>query len=206
KDCAQFYFCDGSAESLLSRCPRGLLWSEVKKTCDYPHLVDCSRPTTPPVTTTKSTTSSTTKGTTASTTTSTPTTTPTTRPPCNLHCQTLNPDGTCTVAPGDCSSNYICYPPHETLHATCPAGLLWNHITKTCDWPSNVDCDRLSSSEIVCPFLLPDKPNGHYADPRDCSKFYQCDAFHRAFLHRCPAGLKWSVKKTACDWPRYVDC
>ncbi|EDO27463.1 predicted protein, partial [Nematostella vectensis] len=48
KDCAQFYFCYGSAEILLSRCPRGLLWSEVKKTCDYPHLVDCSRPTTPP--------------------------------------------------------------------------------------------------------------------------------------------------------------
>ncbi|XP_048581181.1 uncharacterized protein LOC5511285 isoform X2 [Nematostella vectensis] len=255
KDCAQFYFCDGSAESLLSRCPRGLLWSEVKKTCDYPHLVDCSRPTTAPVPTTVLTTAPTTM-------------IPTTSPACNLHCQTLQPDGTCILAPnfdivggvcvdrtfcrdksvgyypdpGDCSSNYICYPPHETLHATCPAGLLWNHITKTCDWPSNVDCDRLSSTpstpttapysgcELHCQTLNPDgsctvvqnfavvnamcvdttfckdKPNGYYADPRDCSRFYQCDAFHRAFLHRCSPGLKWSITKTTCDWPRNVDC
>ncbi|EDO29039.1 predicted protein [Nematostella vectensis] len=39
-----------------------------------------------------------------------------------------------------------------------------------------------------------------------CTKFYQCDAFHRAFLHNCPAGLKWNVKANACDWPRNVDC
>ncbi|EDO34921.1 predicted protein [Nematostella vectensis] len=49
-------------------------------------------------------------------------------------------------------------------------------------------------------------PNGHYHDPRNCSRFYQCDAFHKAFLHSCPSGLKWSVTKTTCDWPRYVDC
>jgi len=45
------------------------------------------------------------------------------------------------------------------------------------------------------------KPNGLYADPEDCTRFYQCangEGFHKS----CARGTLFDPEKLICDWPR----
>ena len=58
-----------------------------------------------------------------------------------------------------------------------------------------------SSTESFCD----DRADGHYADPADCSRFYQC-AHGLTYGHSCAAGLLWNSDIGACDWPRNVIC
>ncbi|XP_048581348.1 U-scoloptoxin(01)-Tl1a [Nematostella vectensis] len=51
-----------------------------------------------------------------------------------------------------------------------------------------------------------EKDAGHYTDPADCAKFYQCDGFHRTFHRMCSDVPKWSVMKSTCDHAKNVDC
>jgi len=48
-------------------------------------------------------------------------------------------------------------------------------------------------------------PDGHYAHPNDCSKFFICHG-GVAHLRSCPGGLKWNDKQKYCDWAENVDC
>ncbi|XP_001626966.2 von Willebrand factor D and EGF domain-containing protein [Nematostella vectensis] len=99
-----------------------------------------------------------------------------------------------------CINGGVCHPhPYHPRGSgrytcTCPEGFTGNL------------CETSLSNGSFDENFCKDKPHGHYPHPTDCTKFYQCDAFHRAFLHNCPAGLKWNVKANACDWPRNVDC
>jgi len=47
------------------------------------------------------------------------------------------------------------------------------------------------------------KTDGHYRDPRDCRKFYQC-SFGLAFHEICGGGTVFNVKIFGCDFPSHV--
>ncbi|KAI8494146.1 Endochitinase 1 [Branchiostoma belcheri] len=49
------------------------------------------------------------------------------------------------------------------------------------------------------------KPDGFYADPTDCNKYYQCAGGHKYPGH-CGAGLYWNQAMMVCDWPYNVNC
>ena len=48
-------------------------------------------------------------------------------------------------------------------------------------------------------------PNGFYADPGDCSKYYQC-AHGTPYHYSCPGGTLWSQVRLYCDWAANVEC
>jgi hypothetical protein len=57
-----------------------------------------------------------------------------------------------------------------------------------------------SGGDFECPV-----PDGFFADPTNCSRFYHC-AFGEAILQECPAGLYFNPIAEACDFPENVDC
>ena len=46
---------------------------------------------------------------------------------------------------------------------------------------------------------------GHFADPYDCSVYYQC-AQGTPHRRQCETGLSWSVDTDMCDWTDNVIC
>ena len=48
-------------------------------------------------------------------------------------------------------------------------------------------------------------PNGLYAHPVDCQKYYQC-AHGTPYEYTCPSGLLWNDNVKTCDWPANVNC
>ena len=50
-----------------------------------------------------------------------------------------------------------------------------------------------------------DDPNGFYADPGDCAKYYQC-AHGTPYHYSCPAGTLWNQDRLYCDWVANVEC
>ena len=55
-------------------------------------------------------------------------------------CTTSNV-GSILANPAECSSFYTCTHEGKGILQSCPAGLVFNPVTKVCDWPANVDCD-----------------------------------------------------------------
>ena len=43
-----------------------------------------------------------------------------------------------------------------------------------------------------------------YADPSDCTKFYQCSSNSPPVKQSCPAGTVYNPKSQVCDWPYNV--
>ena len=54
-------------------------------------------------------------------------------------------------------------------------------------------------------FSCEDRPDGYYANPSDCSKYYRCVVGNK-YAFKCPAGLKFNDKIDVCDWPENVKC
>ena len=48
-------------------------------------------------------------------------------------------------------------------------------------------------------------PDGLYADPTDCGKFYNCGN-GVAHLTSCGPGTLWNDELKICDWPQNVNC
>ncbi|XP_035675275.1 uncharacterized protein LOC118415011 [Branchiostoma floridae] len=128
------------------------------------------------------------------------------------------PDGD-YADPEDCTMYYDCSN-GIAYHMECPDGLYFNEETDQCDNPANVDCGarrrqaprrptrrpvhgkKTSSSEG---FSCEGKPNGDYADPEDCTMYYDCSngiAYHM----ECPDGLYFNEETDQCDNPANVDC
>ncbi|KAF0504569.1 chondroitin proteoglycan-2-like [Gigaspora margarita] len=103
----------------------------------------------------------------------------------------------------DCCSFYQCAHGHAYL-MKCPEGLQWSTKLLRCEWPENSDCG--ASNGFKCPKENDEKnPNGLYANPDDCTKFFQC-AHGYAYLMNCPEGLQWSTKLLRCEWQENSDC
>lgn len=110
---------------------------------------------------------------------------------------------------------------------TCSEGLLFNDISKECDFESRVTCSsarvqsaRLSSSfqpdsysdttqytdtdrQVIGHFQCPHE--GLFEHPYDCSKFIQC-AHSGLFVQNCGPGTVFNPSLLVCDWPKNVEC
>lgn len=58
---------------------------------------------------------------------------------------------------------------------------------------------------FVGPFTCSGKQDGTYADPADCTKYYQCYGGVK-YSYTCPNGLNFNPKIKACDWPANTQC
>ena len=48
-------------------------------------------------------------------------------------------------------------------------------------------------------------PNGFYAHPIDCQKYYQC-AHGKPYEYSCAVGTLWNKNTSQCDWEANVTC
>ncbi|XP_022107744.1 chitotriosidase-1-like, partial [Acanthaster planci] len=101
--------------------------------------------------------------------------------------------------PNSCRMYYICNQ-GVASYLPCGTGLYFDPQTYTCNYPGNVQCNAPDT-----PLFCDDRADGHYADPADCSKFYQC-ANGFTYLTSCQDGLLWNSHINSCDWPRNVKC
>ncbi|KAF0504578.1 chondroitin proteoglycan 2-like isoform X2 [Gigaspora margarita] len=59
---------------------------------------------------------------------------------------------------------------------------------------------------FTCPYENNENnPNGLYANPDDCSTFYQCSN-GEPYLLSCPDDLQWNQERLVCDYPENVGC
>jgi hypothetical protein len=200
--CELYYICVEDVPT-LHICDGDLLFDTVYSGCNFPELTDCGdrkrpngtvtvKPTNPPVT---------------------------------------GDDGfECPSAGGafphdtKCELYYVCVDSVPTLE-TCPADQLFDLIYEGCNFEELVDCgDRERpigsgtnkpteptqtpgtgptdppGSEFECP-----EAAGIFADPEDCSGFYQCDN-NIASHSFCPDSLYFSDVIFVCDHQANVDC
>lgn len=77
----------------------------------------------------------------------------------------------------------------------CPATQLFNHITRQCDTPSNVDC-------FSCPkdVKFIDVPVSN-----ECRQFVRCFNNQTEQL-TCADGLAFDISFKMCNWRTYVTC
>ncbi|XP_055521521.1 mucin-2-like isoform X1 [Leucoraja erinacea] len=94
--------------------------------------------------------------------------------------------------PLDRSSFFQCFM-GQTFHLPCPAILVFNPKTGTCDWPEDAVEDTDTFNATFCR----DRVDGNYADPLNPNMFYQCvagTAFHLA----CQGNLVFDPLVNAC--------
>ncbi|XP_078670904.1 uncharacterized protein LOC144911022 isoform X2 [Branchiostoma floridae x Branchiostoma belcheri] len=103
------------------------------------------------------------------------------------------PDGS-FADPEDCHSYYVCHDGH-LYHYSC-GEMYYDPNTGSCIFNEVPNCAQ---------FTCDGKPNGNYADPKDCSKYYSCSNGN-AIQITCPEGLYYNEKLGVCDYPENVDC
>eukprot|EP00095_Tigriopus_kingsejongensis_P011424 maker-scaffold953_size76948-snap-gene-0.7 protein:Tk11424 transcript:maker-scaffold953_size76948-snap-gene-0.7-mRNA-1 annotation:"conserved hypothetical protein" len=59
---------------------------------------------------------------------------------------------------------------------------------------------RCGAANFDCP-----KPNGNFADPCECRRFYVCNGFQPTQLN-CPARLYWDDRKKECTYESEAEC
>lgn len=61
----------------------------------------------------------------------------------------------------------------------------------------------------ILPFMLEEfrcpRPAGHFPDPEDCFKFYQCD-FNVAHHMPCAPGTGFDASLSVCNYPGAIAC
>ena len=62
-------------------------------------------------------------------------------------------------------------------------------------------CNKIALG-FECSFGVP----GYYEDPRDCTKFYQCDDQGMEFHLDCPGNLHFNVETSQCMSPEEAGC
>ena len=113
----------------------------------------------------------------------------------------------------------------------CPAGLEWNTVLDTCDYPYNAGCSvggstppsspdvgTTTSTPVVtiapidcpagvvptCPFPDP-AYSVFFPHPNDCHYFFHCSN-GVAYCKKCPADLHWNTVLDTCDYPYRAGC
>ena len=117
-----------------------------------------------------------------------------------------------TLVPSDvsCALYFECINDVAYL-LSCPRGLFFSELRQSCDLPSNVECDLMSSTTpgptspgpiVSCENVT----NFQYIpSPVSCSEYYQCiDGV--AYLLSCPRGLHFSDLNQTCDSPANANC
>lgn len=130
-------------------------------------------------------------------------------PDCNGHNWQLFPDIT------NCANYYRCEQSIAVLHR-CPNQLYYDDNLKTCNWPTNVECNIVVveppfeplppiTNPSTCPPNEDPQIPTHLAHPFDCTKFYKC-WYGTPYLMDCPWGQQWNDEKKYCDYPQNANC
>lgn len=96
--------------------------------------------------------------------------------------------------PTDCSLFIGCQYGEMTVFR-CPPPLLFDPVTKGCDFPDQVQCGTSCQ----------DKPDGTYPHPHDCALFVICRS-EVPNIFKCPPPLLFDPVGLHCDFPEVVSC
>ncbi|UYV70524.1 Cpap3-d2 [Cordylochernes scorpioides] len=192
--CHQFYQCLND-QAFLMECPPGLAFNPTTMSCDYIHLAGCQPGECRGKTDFWSIFTYITMA--------------------SVHLD----GGCCPEANGDfpveghCDQFYQCRS-GTALRRTCPEGLHFNPLARTCDWPATAGCDGLQYSAVSKPrpTPVPGKPCGApygdfnvYPDGFHCERFRSCQS-GREVQDACSSGLLFSPALLACDLPARTSC
>ncbi|GFU02867.1 putative chitinase 10 [Nephila pilipes] len=125
-------------------------------------------------------------------------------------CQNVRTGKTVLVPhPNDCSKYLMCDSGSSYLQ-TCPAGLHFNTALQSCDYPSNVQCDKMGKLHSVgipspfCPTINGKIPI-FYRHPSNCSIYFLCSN-GLAYEFVCPARLHFNLRQKVCDYEDVAKC
>ena len=112
---------------------------------------------------------------------------------------TGKPDGL-HADPTDCTKYYSCS--NNVQHSlSCQSTLVFNPYCSCCDWPDNYDCQGVSD------FNCEGRADGVYADPEDCTAFFECEGNGQQLSRtRCNEGTVFNPNCPCCDWPANYEC
>ncbi|CAH1274243.1 Hypp5417 [Branchiostoma lanceolatum] len=124
--------------------------------------------------------------------------------------------------PADCSMYYECVLGHPVYHRPCaPGGTVYDPASLRCMWPhevsgpcgtsANLVTDETSANLVAHDVPVPStfsctgKQPGLYADPADCSMYYECVLGHPVYHRPCaPGGTVYDPARQECRWPYEV--
>lgn len=89
---------------------------------------------------------------------------------------------------------------------SCPSGMLYNRVRRYCDRPNNVVCVVLGGPNANTQNFCSGRDDGLYANPSDCSKFFQCHQSGLTTEQSCLPGLLFDSNAKTCNWPQNVKC
>jgi len=202
-NCRKYWNCyAGRAEHIL--CEDGMYYDEKNIWCDYPDRVSCGdRPICD-----ECDNGCVTPG---------PTPEPTADCGHILDCGNMT-DGW-YADPYNCKKYWHCLEGNG-VHYMCEEGLLYDPVHIWCDYPSSVDCgerpicnacdedcEAPSSTTLPCDHVLDcsGKPDGWYADPYNCRKYWHCE--HGVGEHfLCKDNLLYDPINVWCNYPDQVNC
>lgn len=94
----------------------------------------------------------------------------------------------------DCNAWFRCGQ-HGPEPGNCPAEFNFNPITRSCDWPENVQCFNCPSNETITTHIM----------NRSCRSFIRCVSGVASQLI-CEPGLQFNNKTGQCDLQSVVQC
>ncbi|XP_069115366.1 peritrophin-1-like [Argopecten irradians] len=83
----------------------------------------------------------------------------------------------------------------------CPVNLVWDDNLKRCEFSSTDD----PSCNTPLPFSCVGRPDGNYAYPGDCTKFYMCSNQIKWAMD-CPAPTHFNPTLKVCDYQMDANC
>lgn len=115
---------------------------------------------------------------------------------------TCNSEGIRLAHPNNCSRFFVCDNDRTPIVNICPYDLHFSSERGECVPKSDAKCDPLYRNcnefdDPMRPTLL--------VDPANCAAFYKCHNGQPMPL-LCPTNLYFSVERSRCEYPYYVDC
>jgi len=202
-NCRKYWHCyAGRSEHVL--CEDGLVFDENNIWCDYPERVNCGdRPTCDECDEQCHT--------------NTPA--PPTTPDCGHVMDCTNMADGWYPDPYNCRKYWHCTK-ESGVHYMCEDNLYYSPENEWCDFPDRVTCgdrpvcDSCDENCVEPPTPTPDcghqldcttRPDGWYADPWNCRKYWHCD--HGVGSHyMCDDNQLFDAIHVWCDWSDRVSC
>ncbi|XP_041980458.1 uncharacterized protein LOC121734108 isoform X2 [Aricia agestis] len=209
ENCNQFYKCSHGIPVAMS-CYGDLLYNPYTEQCDWPDRVDCGERATPvDIDDKKDETENENNDSNIKT-----------EEECDEIeipevCKNEGSDGA-FVPHENCHQFYVCSDKQATV-LDCPGILLYDVVSRRCEWPALVDCDDRNIIQIEdngscnCnPLQAPalcahEGSNGELIAHENCDQFYKCSNGVPVTFN-CTATLLYNPYKQVCDWPENVDC
>jgi len=102
--------------------------------------------------------------------------------------------------PGDNTKFVQCDVLGRAYVVQCPAGLVYNLATTSCQSPMPVtQAPVVVSSPCTAQAVMAGQI--YFPVPGDNTKFYECTGVNQVQQLQCPTGLKWDTVRVACVYP-----